>query len=148
MSVNCTTALSSPPASITWYVNGERMNSDYPNSYHEENFESNAFHLQARSLELHFRLERFRHFRDDRNTVELRCSAQVDGMSVVPPRETIKFVAMRQATLANHPLMKYLAESGSRSASRNQLDNLRLVLPSVVFVVVLVLRIFQSTQLS
>lgn len=147
VSVNCTTALSSPPASITWYVNGLRMNSDYPNLLHEEHFESNAFHLQARSLELHFHLDRFQHFREDRNTVELRCSAQVDGMPVIPPRETIKFMAMRQATLTNHPLMTYLAESGG-GASRNQLDNLRLVLPSVVFVVVLVRRIFQSTQLS
>lgn len=152
VSVNCTTGLSSPPASVTWFVNGERMNSDYPNMFlHEENVESNAFHLQSRSIELHFHLDRFRHFRDGRDTVELLCSAQLDGLPSVAPRETIKFVTLRQNTLSNHPLMTYLADSGATrgvgGAATPELVILRLVVLSLVPLVVLVV-LGQSTQLS
>lgn len=151
VSVNCTTDMSSPAASITWYINGERVNSDYPNSYHEENIVAAAFQLQSRSLELHFHIDRHRHLQDDRHTLELKCSAKVDGLPSVQPRETIRFVSLKQDDLSNQKLNAFSAsESGQGSVhfvgqQRHSMTKVPLLQFSLS---VLVVTLITATQLS
>ena len=115
MSANCTTDRSSPPANITWFVNGEPMRSgDFPNVYHEEHVDTGDFQLQMRTLELHFPLDRHQHFLGGRHTLELRCSARVEGLPTVPPRSTTRLVSLRESNYISHQKqVTYLAASGA-----------------------------------
>lgn len=137
VSANCTTDRSSPPASITWFFNGKRRHTDYPNVYHEENVDVDAQHLQMRSLELHFQLDRHQHFLGDRNTLELRCSAQVDGLPAVPQRDTVRNVRLREVKddrIINQKQTTYLRDSSGAGGLSHPLLWLPvlLLLPAVV----------------
>lgn len=141
---NCTTDQSSPPASITWYVNGQRDRSELSNLYHEEYVEENAMHLQMRTLTLILKLDPYVHFLGDVRTVELRCSAQVDGLPAVPQRQTTRIIRVREQDdrIVNQKQMTSWADYNS--SLEYGLHRLLIWLPLSL----LLLSAFRGTQLS
>lgn len=112
---NCTTARSSPPATITWYLNGQPVDSEIRNIVHQDEDEVDeqkkslvydGFQQQVRSLELSFLFDRHRHLLAERNTFELGCRAQVDGLPSVPYRDTIRIASLREDVITNQKQMR------------------------------------------
>lgn len=117
VSLNCTTDMSSPAAVISWFINGESVYHEYQMPYHEEVIEAEEFQLKARSLELHFHIDKFRHFQS-RSSVEVKCLARVEGINSVPARESVKYLALRQDDLTNQKLTTNFRRNSSPSMQR------------------------------
>lgn len=143
VSANCTTDRSSPAASIAWFINGERVDTVYPNQYHEETVDAGEFHLKMRTLELSFTLDRHRHLLNGQKRFELRCSAVVDGLSTstILEKNTIRHVSLREDDISNQKQMTYLADTGCGLRRR----------PLIIWLLPLLLCVLvsnRSTQLS
>ncbi|XP_055381247.1 uncharacterized protein LOC129611868 [Condylostylus longicornis] len=74
---NCTSDYSSPPATLSWYINNERVFPEWMQPQQESSMEMNEFLMKSRSLVLNFYLNSQIFYHSD-GILELKCVAEID----------------------------------------------------------------------
>lgn len=130
VTANCTSAFSSPPATLSWYINGELALPAELQPRQETTLSAHDYILKSETLQIHFYVNgpRFIHFR---KMLELKCVAAINKFPQLRRESKLSAILTHDQNLNNQMLLSGQSTSSSSALELNLLG-MQLAL-SIIF---------------
>ncbi|XP_055906579.1 uncharacterized protein LOC129941848 [Eupeodes corollae] len=109
VTANCSSDYSSPPATLTWYINGERAFPGELQPTIEQTIPAHDYNLTKQTLQVHFYLNGPRYFNSGR-MLQLKCVAEIDKYPKLRRETTLSASLMHDENLNNQMLLSSVQE--------------------------------------
>ncbi|XP_055922797.1 uncharacterized protein LOC129953581 [Eupeodes corollae] len=133
VTANCSSDYSSPPATLTWYINGEQALYGELQPRIEHTIPAHDYNLRRQILQTHFYLNGPRFYNPTR-ILELKCVAEIENFPTLRRESVLKANLIQDDNLNNQML---LSSGYQNKSSRDLCSQTLLLIFSIIFTTLL-----------